>query len=123
MTILDEIIEEISSETKGNTEQIREICRQIAGEEIMEHGEKAPEGANVFLTLEMPPRRKGEISYVSLEREHEDRYLAVYSTMLSKNYREMDSNPKRVKVYEINEFKPKKVMKAFAKIVKILRGE
>jgi hypothetical protein len=123
MGILDDIIKEIKPEVKGNTEQIREICRQIAKQETMVHKEKAPEGANVFLTLEMPPRRKHEITYLFLEREAEDRYIAVYSTMLAKNYHNMESNPKRVRVYEINEFKPKVIMREFAKIVKILRGE
>ena len=123
MGILDDIIKEISPEIKGNTEQIREICRQISSEETIIHKEKAPEGANVFLTLEMPARRKHEITYLFLEREAEDRYVAVYCTMLAKNYQQMESNPKRVRVYEIHEFKPKVIMREFAKIVKILRGE
>lgn len=123
MGILDDIIKEIEPETKGNTEQIREICRQIAEEEPVRHKEKAPEGANVFLTIEVPPRRKNEISYLFLERENEDKYLAVYSTMLAKDYQVMEKNPKRVRVYEINEFRPKKIMNQFAKIVKLLRGE
>lgn len=121
MSILDQIISEL--ETKNHVEQIRELCAKIDSQEKMEHPDKAPFGANVFLTIEVPPRRKHEISYLMLEREDEDTYLAVYTTMLSKYYREKDAYPKRVKVWQIKDFKPKKVLTKFARITKMLRGE
>lgn len=123
LSILDEILKEVPANTE--TEQIREICKQIQEEEDpkIEHRDKLPSGPNVFLSLEVPGRREGEISYISLERESQDKYLAVYRTIFKKYYNTEDVPAKRVKVFEINQFSPKKVMVEFAKYVKLMRGE
>lgn len=121
--IMDEIMKFVPS--NDETEQIREICRQIQKEEEpnIKHTMKLPTGPNIFLSLEVPGRRENEISYLSLERESATKYLAVYRTLYIKDYINKDKVAKRVKVFEINQFKPKKVMIEFAKHVKLMRGE
>lgn len=123
MTIIDEIMQSIPSSTA--TEKILEICRHIQTEEHpkTEHPGKLPKGPNIFLSLEVPGRRSHEISYISLEREEEFNYLAIYRTTLIKDYQNADKHPKRVNVREIRYGDPKKVITEFAKIVKMLRGE
>ncbi len=123
MTILDDIIQTIPASTA--TEKILGICRHIQIEEHpkTEHPNNLPKGPNIFLSLEVPGRRSHEISYISLEREEEFNYLAIYRTIFIKDYQTKDKHPKRVSVREIRYGDPKKVITEFAKIVKILRGE
>lgn len=125
MSILDELIEEIPSNDK--LEIIKELCRQIQEEEdksiIEARKRKMPSGPNVFLAIEVPGIKKREVSYLTLERESEDKYLAVLSSLFIKELHVEDKNPKRVKVWEINQIEPRKILIEFAKIVKFLRGE
>lgn len=120
-------LEKILSETETSEylEQIREICNKIWDEEKskVRHPGKLPKGPNIFISLEVPGRRENEYSYISLEREAEDRWLTVYRTIFTKDYTNKDKFAKRVKVFEIRQFKPNKVLSEFAKHVKLLRGE
>lgn len=125
MSILDKLIEEIPSDDK--LEVIKELCRQIQEEEdksiIEARKRKMPAGPNVFLTVEVPGIKKREVSYLALERESEDKYLAVLSSIFIKDLHVEDKNPKRVKVWEISQIEPRKILIEFAKVVKFLRGE
>ena len=73
------------------------------------------------------PRSKGEVSFLSLERDPLEEFIAVYYSVRLKDYRkgpqEMTIIPKRIKTHTIREVKPKKIMAEFAKLVKFYRGE
>ena len=126
--LLDEILESIPG--SDVTVQIKEICLKIWEEERnnIPHRKTLPEGANIFLALEVPPRNKGEVSYLTLERDPLEEYIVGYYTIRLKEYQKASTNalplmPKRVKTHTIREYKPKKIMAEFAKLVKFYRGE
>jgi hypothetical protein len=126
--LLNELLESIPSSDVNV--QIREICFQIWEEEKsnIKHRKTLPDGANIFLALEVPPRKKGEISYVTLERDPLEEYIVGYYTIRIKEYQKVSTSalplmPKRVKTHTIREHKPKKIMAEFAKLVKFYKGE
>lgn len=125
--ILDELLKEIPE--SDTTVQIREICKRIWDQEKqnIKHTKALPDGANVFIALEVTPRAKGEISFVTLERDPLEEFISVYYTVKLNEYRkgpqEMPIIPKRVKSHTIKEHKPKKIIGEFAKLVKFYRGE
>ena len=77
MGILQKLLKEIKTDDK--LEIVRELCDKIFDQEKdnIEHMTILPKGPNIFLTLEVPGRIKGEIAFLSLERESEDLYIAV----------------------------------------------
>ena len=81
MTILGDIIQDLA--TDKLVEQVHMICQRIKEEEQVsfEYIEYASEGPNIFLTLEVPGRNKKEVGFLSLEREGEEIYLSIYSTL------------------------------------------
>ena len=117
MGILQTLIKELK--TDDRLQQIRELCDQIQREEASNilHPEKLLKGPNIFLSLEVPGRYKKEIGCLSLIREFEEEYVVVYSTSLEIHM------PKRQKVWEINDYRPEKILTTYAKIYKHLRGE
>jgi hypothetical protein len=125
--ILDQLLKEIPE--SDVIVQVREICSKIWEEEKrnIKHPKALPEGANVFLALEVPPRSKGEISYVSLERDPLEEFIVVYYSVRISDYtrgpHEITIIPKRIKTHTIREVKAKKIMADFAKRVKFYRGE
>lgn len=125
MGILEHLLSEIPE--SGLTEQVRIICDQIKAEEEgnFEYPELAPKGALVFLTLEVPGRNDKEIGFLTLEREDEEVYVAIYSTL--EKYRIADPiedtvPPRRRKVWVIDENKAEKIITQFAKKLKMLKG-
>ena len=125
MGILEKLLSEIPS--SDLTEKVRVICDQIKEEESpkFEYPELAPKGALVFLTLEVPGRNDKEIGFLTLEREDEEVYVAIYSTL--EKYRIKDPiedtiPPRRRKVWVIDENKAEKIITQFAKKLKMLKG-
>ena len=125
MTILQEILNGI----KGDdfTEKIKTVCDQIFKEEVdnISHKDLLPKGANVFLALEVPGRIQNEIAFLTLEREGPLEFIAVLYTInkldfIKKKIEELSY--KKTKVWEINEDKPEKILTAYAKQYKFLRG-
>lgn len=116
-TTLDRIIEELPS--SNMTQQIREMCDLISEEEHIEHEQSAPSGPNIFLVLEVPGMLKGDIGFLTLERENEDLYLGTFWS--KRKDKEGPMMKKKVNTIEGNT--AKKIMYQFAKLVKFYRGE
>lgn len=119
-TTLDKIISEIPS--SDMTQQIREMCDVIMKEEApkMKNMKYAPKGPNKFLILELQSFRKKKIGFISLERESQEDYVAIFwSFKLDK----ADKPPRKVKVHKVEGNSAKKIMYQFAKLVKFYRGE
>lgn len=129
MGILDDVISEFK--TDNMIIQLRELCSKIAQEEREnnKHASRLPRGPNVFLALEIPPLKDGEISYLSLERdmslegEGGTDWLIFVWTMNVKLYHSDTKGLKRVKAYKIEGRSAKKILTQFAKKVKFYRGE
>jgi len=122
------ILEQLLNELKDTdlTQQVRVICDQIIAEEsTSEYEYLNPVGPRVFLSLEVLGRNNKEIGFLTLEREDEEVYVAIYSTL--EKYRISDNKeeqipPRRRKVWVIDENKAEKILTQFAKKLKILRG-
>jgi len=127
MGILETIIDELG--TDKLIEQVHMICQQIREEEesSFEYIEYASDGPNIFLTLEAPGRNQKEVGFLSLEREGEEIYLIIYSTLLKVDIEgvapEEAPTPKRQKVWEVRDHRAEKIVTDFAKRIKLLRGE
>jgi hypothetical protein len=126
MTIIQELLKEIET-NNSLTDQIRILCDEIYKEQIKEqhYKEQEPTGPNTFLCLQVPGKTKNQIGFLTLEREAEDRYVAVFQTMNKIDLKKIGEIPKltRQKVYEINQKEPKKILTEYAKHYKFLRGE
>jgi len=128
MGILATIIEELG--TDELIEQVHMICQQILEEEkeSFEYIDYASDGPNIFLTIEVPGRNQKEVGFLSLEREGEEIYLVIFST-LTKADMESHKNaedappPKRQRVWEIRDHRAEKILTEYAKRAKLLRGE
>ena len=109
--------------SKISNEQIRELCDKISDEEneINKLPEYAPEGSNVLLVIEVPGKTKNEVGFVGLERNGPETYQTVLWTALKKDIDK--GSLRRRNTWEIKEFKPEKVLKEYAKIIKFMRGE
>lgn len=128
MGILQKLLKEIKTDDK--LEIVRELCDKIFDQEKdnIEHMTILPKGPNIFLTLEVPGRIKGEIAFLSLERESEDLYIAVLFVTSKKELQKagkQDEAPsiKRQRVWEINDHRPEQILTEYAKRYKFLRGE
>jgi len=126
--ILQKLLKEIKTDDK--LEIVRELCDKIFDQEKdnIEHMTILPKGPNIFLTLEVPGRIKGEIAFLSLERESEDLYIAVLFVTSKKELQKagkQDEAPsiKRQRVWEINDHRPEQILTEYAKRYKFLRGE
>lgn len=124
MGILDDIIKELKTDDK--LQQIMELCTRITEEEAphIKHPGKLPDGPNTFLSIEIPPQKRNQINYLTLEREDEDTWLIILYSIFEKHEYELEpANAKRVKTFEIKDHRPKKILTEFAKKVKFFRGE
>jgi len=121
MGIIETLLEEIKSSDLD--QQIRELCKQISEEEIKDSPlpEYAPDGPNVFLTIEVPGKNKKEFGFLCLEREDVEKYITVLWTITTKEPT-LDKLRKR-HVWEIKEVKANKILKEYAKIIKYMKGE
>lgn len=127
MGILDDLLKEIKS--TDLTQQVREICDMIIAEELekQEYLALAPKGPTVFLSLQAPGRNKREVGFLTLEREDEETYVIVYHTIekerINKENLEESLPPRRRKTWVISEVKAEKILTAYAKKLKMLRGD
>lgn len=128
MGILKILLKELIDKQYDLTSQIRTICDDITKEEKenFKHPELLPTGPRVFLSLEVPGRYDKEIGFLTLEREDEEKYIAVYFTLEKyKISEDIDKTPapRRRKVWEINEYRAEKILTEFAMKLKLLRGD
>jgi len=123
MTLLRTIISELKTDDK--TEQIRQLCDRIKQEEeeTILHPEALPQGPNIFLSLEVPGQTKNNISYLTLERESEDLYLAVLYNLSIAQYNKQNYSIRKIKVLAIEDHRPEKILTEYVKTYKHLIGE
>lgn len=129
MGIIDILLSEVQIKNSEMPEQVRQICDKIMEQEkgTCKYEKLAPTGGLIFLALEAPGRNDKEIGFLTLEREDIEKYVAVYYTLEKHRINEKDLEksipPRRRKVWEINEFKPQKILTQYAMKLKFLRGE
>jgi len=130
MSILRDLISEIK--TNDLTQQMREICDRIKDEEARENPSEylkfAPRGPNIFLCLQVPGSTMQQIGFLTLERENEDLYLAVFWESLKRDL-DLQKNPdecprpRKKKVHELNDHRPEKILTQYAQLYKFYKGE
>lgn len=126
LKIIDEILKEVPSDEI--LIQVKEICDAIRKEEAptIKYPQVLPDGANIFLALEVPAKNKGEISFLTLERDPMDEYVSHYYSIRITDIRkttDLPQMPKRYQSHRIEGRSAKKIMIEFAKLVKFYRGE
>ncbi len=129
MPILSDLISRIK--TDDLVEQMRILCDQVFEEESkeMNYIEQRPQGANIFLCLQIPGSTKKEIGFLALERDNEDLWLASFwsisETQLeaAKEDETISSSPRKKKVHEIEDHRPEKILTEYAKLYKFYHGE
>jgi hypothetical protein len=126
LKIIDEILKEVPSDEM--LIQVKEICNVIQKEEAptIKYPQVLPDGANIFLALEVPAKNKGEISFLTIERDPMDEYIShYYSIKITdiRNTTDLPQMPKRYQSHRIEGRSAKKIMIEFAKLVKFYRGE
>jgi hypothetical protein len=124
--IIDEILKEVPSDEM--LIQVKEICNAISKEEAptVKYPQILPDGANIFLALEVPSKNKGDISFLTLERDPMDEYTSNYYSIRITDIRkttDLPQMPKRYQSHIIEGRSAKKIMIEFAKLVKFYRGE
>ena len=89
--------------------------------------EYGPEGPNIFLCLEVPGHTTKHIGFLTLEREEEELYLAVFWALERSQI--IPDDPKNTlparkkRVWEIRDHRAEKILTEYAKHFKFLRGE
>jgi hypothetical protein len=129
MSILRDLIDKMK--TNDATEQIRILTEQIFTEETpqMKYIDFRPQGANIFLALQVPGHTKKEVGFLCLERETEDLWIASYWTIPEKlieekiEVEEKEAAPRKKKVIQINDHRPEKIVTEYAKLFKFYNGE
>jgi hypothetical protein len=121
VTILKQILDEIK--TDDETQKIRQLCDQIQKEETQGKEDKlAPKGPNIFVSLEVLGRTVKEVSFLTLEREVNSKYIVALYTILKSKILD-DGALKKVKVWDIEDKRPEKILTFYAKQFKYLKGE
>lgn len=127
MAILREILVKLKEHPL--TQQVRTLCSLILEEEgkgmpFLEYG---PKGPNIFLCLEIPGHTTKHIGFLTLEREEEELYLAVFWTiersMIIPGDPENTLPARKRKVWEIKDHRAEKILTEYAMRFKQLRGE
>jgi hypothetical protein len=125
MTILSSLIQEL--ETDDFIEQLLSLCTTIEKEELhtIHYPSHLPQGPNIFLSLEVPGRTTKEIGFLTLERESHDLFILGFYTLPYAFAKDSESSklPKRIKIWEVEEHRPEKILTEYAKKYKFLRGE
>lgn len=125
MGILETLLSEIPE--LDLTTKVRIICDQIIEEEApnIKYPDLVPTGARIFLSVEVPGRNNNEIGFLSLEREDEEVYVIIYSTLEKHRISDDPENqiaPRRKKVWVIDDHRVDRIITQFAKKLKMLRG-
>jgi len=128
MSILDDLISRIK--TSPLVEQMRIMCDQILEEESKEmtYIDQRPQGANIFLCLQVPGSTQKDVGYLALERDNEDLWLASFWSMdeiqlIKAQQKEIESRPRKKKVHEIKDHRPEKILTEYANLFKFYNGE
>ena len=128
MSILRDLISKMK--TSDLVEQMRILCDQILDQESgeMEYIEQRPQGANIFLCLQVPGPTTHEVGFLALERDNEDLWLvsfwSISETDLKKVHDEdFISRPRKKKIHEVKDHRPEKVLTEYAKLLKFYNGE
>jgi hypothetical protein len=124
MTILDELLEK--TKTLPVDEQLRQVCDDIQAEEQLKFKDfviEMPTGPNIFLSIMVPGVTKKEICFVCLEREFPGQFIASFWTKMKDKENANKKPIKRMKVWEIKESIPKKIMQSYADKLNFMRGK
>lgn len=129
MSILRDLINNIK--TKDLVEQMRIMCDQILEEESeeMTYVNFRPQGANIFLGLQVPGSTKKEVGFLCLERENEDLWLASFwsisesQILAALEIEDRTVSPRKKKMHEIRDHRPEKILTEYAKLFKFYHGE
>jgi len=121
LSLLSELLKEIGDDPVVT--QVKKICDKIFDEEKegMKNLEEAPKGGNTFLSLQVE-YRINEISFLSLEREAPQTFIAV---LYSRKVKSLEKHLvlKRIKVWDINQYVPKRIIKEYACLLKYVNVE
>ena len=125
MGILETLLSELPE--LDLTTKVRIICDKILEEETsnIKHPDLLPTGARIFLSLEVPGRNNNEVGFLSLEREDEEVYVIIYSTLEKHRISDDPENKitaRRRKVWVIDDHRADRILTQFAKKLKMLRG-
>jgi hypothetical protein len=128
MSILGDLINSIK--TPDLVDQMRILCDQIFEQESqgMNYIDQRPQGANIFLCLQVPGSTKDEVGFLALERDNEDLWLVSFwsineTDLIKFQNKESESRPRKKKIHEIKDHRPEKVLTQYAKLFKFYNGE
>jgi hypothetical protein len=129
MSILGDLISKFK--TDDLVEQMRILCDQVLEQESpqMEYIDLRPQGANIFICLQVQGPTNREIGFLALERDNEDLWIASYWTMLESKLKraqldeEYVGRPRKKKAHKIEDHRPEKILTAYAKLLKFYNGE
>ena len=109
-TILQKIISEIKSSDKLDI--LRKLCDDIQKEESQNivHHTRLPKGPNIFLSLEVPGKTEKEIGFIHLEREFENSYLIVFSTLLKSEIPNKNKGVRIQRTINVQDNRPEKIL-------------
>ena len=83
-----------------------------------------PKGPNIFLSLKVTPTKKNEIAFLCLEREFKESYIiSLWTGYIPKLENDETETLKKIKVWEVNDNRPAKVLTEYARIIKFLKGK
>ena len=129
MSILGDLISKLK--TDDLVEQMRIMCDQIFEEESaeMDYIDFRPQGANIFICLQIPGPTTHEVGFLALERENEDLWIASHWSMLESDLKRAQADqeyvgrPRKKKSHEIKDHRPEKILTRYAKLLKFYSGE
>lgn len=128
MSILSDLISNMK--TDDIVEQMRILTERIFEEESpsMEYIDYRPQGANMFLALQVPGEITYDVGYLCLERDNEDLWLVSFWTTPLRQIKQAIEEEKRVflrkkKIQEIKDHRPEKILTKYAQIFKFYHGE
>ena len=128
MSILRDLI--TNMKTSDLVEQMRILTERVLEEESpnMEYIEQRPQGANIFLALQVPGTTKQEVGFLCLERENEDLWLVSFWTIPKRQLDKSIDEDQRAfvrkrRIHEIKDHRPEKILTKYAKQFKFYHGE
>jgi hypothetical protein len=108
---------------------MRILTEQIFEEESkkMNYISYRPQGANIFLALQVPGSTKHDVGFLALEREDEDNWVASFWSIplksLRMNIEKEGHSPRKKKIHEIKDHRPEKILTKYAKLYRFYSGE
>ena len=117
MSIISELLKEVKTDKLD--EQVIEICDKIIEEEkeTLEKLEEKPKTSHLLLALPCPTSKR-ELSFLCLEKE-----IGYYVVCLMSKLKGKEAPFKRVKTWDVKEYKPERIFKRYAEILKHYRGD